>query len=138
MSTIRAKTDGKNKIMLEISHFPPRGCRARVKILSDSLQCDPQAQVRKKEDMFRHDVHSRIAKIFPGLARISIGKMPSRGPKKLRRPLFAKPYCSSPSSVFHKSRTLRKRVAQAFQRYQERRKPTSGARSTLRANTNKK
>ena len=80
----------------------------------------------------------RIAKIFPSLAGISIGKMPSGGPKTLRWSLFAGPYLSSPSSVSHKSRILRKRVAQAFQRYQEHQKPTSGARSTVRANTDKK
>jgi hypothetical protein len=38
----------------------------------------------------------------------------------------------------YKSRTLQKKVAQAFRRYQERRNPTSGARSKTRANTDKK
>ena len=37
-----------------------------------------------------------------------------------------------------KSKTLRERIAQAFRRYQEHRKPTSGARSNTRANTDKK
>ena len=82
--------------------------------------------------------NSRIFKIFSGLAGISIEKLPSGEPKTLWWPLFAGPYLSNPSSVSHNSRTLRKRVAQAFRRYQERRKPTSGARSTVRANTEKK
>ena len=80
----------------------------------------------------------QIAKIFPGLAGIFAGKMPSDGPKTLRRPLLVGPYFSSPSSVPREPRTLKKRVAQAFRRYQERRKPTSGARSNTRANTDKK
>ena len=29
-STVRTKTDGGNKTMLKISHFSPRGCRARA------------------------------------------------------------------------------------------------------------
>ena len=82
--------------------------------------------------------NSRIVNIFPGLARISIGKMSSNGPKTLRRSLFVKPYLANPSSVSRKSKILRERVAQAFRRYQERRKPTSGARSNTRANTDKK
>ena len=64
--------------------------------------------------------------------------MSSNGTKTPRRPLFAGPCFSSPSSVSREPRTLRKRVAQAFRRYQERRKPTSGARSNTRVNTNKK
>jgi hypothetical protein len=82
--------------------------------------------------------NSRIVKTFFGLAGIFAGKMPSDGPKTLRRPLLARPYFSSPSSVSCEPRTLRKRIAQAFRWYQERRKPTSGARSNTRANTNKK
>ena len=82
--------------------------------------------------------NSRIVKIFPGLAGIFTGKMPSDGPKTLRRPLLVGPYFSSPNSVSREPRTLRKRVAQAFRRYQERRKPMSGARSNTRTNTNKK
>ena len=82
--------------------------------------------------------NSRIVKIYPGLAGISIGKMSSNGPKTLQRPLFAESYLVNPSSVSHKSKTLRERVAQAFRWYQERRKPTSGARSNTRANTDKK
>uniref|UniRef100_A0A2N9FGU4 Uncharacterized protein n=1 Tax=Fagus sylvatica TaxID=28930 RepID=A0A2N9FGU4_FAGSY len=54
--------------------------------------------------------NSRIAKIFPGLAEIAIGKTFSGEPKTLRWPLFAGPYQSSPSSVSRKSRTLRKKV----------------------------
>ena len=82
--------------------------------------------------------NSRIAKIFPGLAGILIGKMSSNRPKTLRLPLFAEPYLAIPSSVSRKSKTLRERVAQAFLQYQERRKPTSGVRSNTRANTDKK
>ena len=76
--------------------------------------------------------NSRIAKIFPDLARISIGKLPSCEPKTLWWPLFAGSYLSSPSSISRKFGTLRKRVAQAFQRHQDRRNPTSGATSTVR------
>ena len=72
--------------------------------------------------------NSRIAKIFPGQAGISIGKMSSN----------VGPYFSSPSLVSHEPKTLRKRVAQDFRWYQERRKPMSGARSNTRANTDKK
>jgi hypothetical protein len=82
--------------------------------------------------------NSRIAKTFPGLAGILTGKMPSDGPKTFRRPLFAGPYLSVRSLVSHKSRTLQERVVQVFRRYQERRNPTSGARSNTRANTDKK
>uniref|UniRef100_A0A2N9HU35 Uncharacterized protein n=1 Tax=Fagus sylvatica TaxID=28930 RepID=A0A2N9HU35_FAGSY len=82
--------------------------------------------------------NSRITKIFPGLAGIFAGKMLSNRPKTLRRPLFAEPYLSSPSSVSRKSRTLKKRLVQAFRRYQDRQNPTSGARSNTRANTDKK
>lgn len=64
--------------------------------------------------------------------------MSSNEPKTLRRPLFAEPYLANPSSVSRKSKTLREKVAQPFQRYQECRKPTSGARSNTRANTDKK
>ena len=52
--------------------------------------------------------------------------------------LFAEPYLANPSSVSRKYKTLRERVAQDFQRYQEWQKPTSGARSNTRANTDKK
>uniref|UniRef100_A0A2N9G6S7 Uncharacterized protein n=1 Tax=Fagus sylvatica TaxID=28930 RepID=A0A2N9G6S7_FAGSY len=82
--------------------------------------------------------NSRIVKTFPGLAGIFTGKMPSDGPKTLRRPLFAEPYLSAPSSVSHSSETLQERVVQAFRRYQVRRNPTLGARSNTRANTDKK
>ena len=82
--------------------------------------------------------NSRIVKIFPGLARIFVGKMSSDGPKTPRRPLLLGPYFSSPSSVSREPRTLRKRVAQAFRRDQECRNPTLGARSNMRANTDKK
>ena len=82
--------------------------------------------------------NSRIAKIFPGLAGISIGKMSSNRPKTLRRPRFAEPYLANSNSVSRKSRTLRERAAQAFRRYRERQKPTSRARSNTRANTDKK
>ena len=79
--------------------------------------------------------NSRITKIFPGLAGISIGKLPSGEPKTLRQPLFAGPYLSSPSSISHKSGTLRNKVSQAFQRYQDRLNMTSGATSTMHAKT---
>ena len=82
--------------------------------------------------------NSRIAKIFPSLAEILIEKLPSGEPKTLRWSLFAGPYLSSPRLVSRKSRTLRERVAQAFQWYQERRKPTSGATSTARAKADEK
>ena len=82
--------------------------------------------------------NSRLVKIYLGLAGISTGKMFPNGPKTLRRPLFAKPYLANPSSVSHKSKTLKKRVAQAFWRYQKRWILTSGARSNTRANTEKK
>uniref|UniRef100_A0A2N9G5Q7 Uncharacterized protein n=1 Tax=Fagus sylvatica TaxID=28930 RepID=A0A2N9G5Q7_FAGSY len=82
--------------------------------------------------------NSRIVKIFPGLAGISIGKTVSDGPKTLRWPLFAEPYLANPSSVSRKSKTLRERVAQAFQRYQELQNPTSGDRSNTCVNTDKK
>ena len=55
-STTRAKTDGRNKTMLEVSQFSPRGCRAYAKILSDSLKCDPWTHELEKEGMFRHGV----------------------------------------------------------------------------------
>uniref|UniRef100_A0A2N9HFU0 Uncharacterized protein n=1 Tax=Fagus sylvatica TaxID=28930 RepID=A0A2N9HFU0_FAGSY len=51
--------------------------------------------------------------------------------KTLQWPLFVGPYLVNPSSPPRKSKTLRKRVAQAFQRHQDRRKPTSGAMSTV-------
>uniref|UniRef100_A0A2N9ITF3 Uncharacterized protein n=1 Tax=Fagus sylvatica TaxID=28930 RepID=A0A2N9ITF3_FAGSY len=54
--------------------------------------------------------------------------MSSNGPKTLRQSLFVEPYLANPSSVSRKSKTLRERVAQDFRWYQERRKPTSGAR----------
>uniref|UniRef100_A0A2N9EVX4 Uncharacterized protein n=1 Tax=Fagus sylvatica TaxID=28930 RepID=A0A2N9EVX4_FAGSY len=76
--------------------------------------------------------NSRIAKIFPGLARISIRKQPSGMEKTLQRPLFAGPHLLNPNSTSHKSKTLRKKVSQAFQRHQDRRKPTSGV-TRLRA-----
>jgi hypothetical protein len=82
--------------------------------------------------------NSRIVKTFPGLAGILTGKMPSDGPKTLWRPLFAGPYLSVLNSVSRESRTLQEKVVQAFRRYQERRNPTSGARSNTRANTDKK
>ena len=82
--------------------------------------------------------NSRIVKIYPGLAGISVGKMSTNGPKTLRRPLFAEPCPANPSSVSHMSKTLRERVAQAFRWHQEHQKLTSGARSNTRANTNKK
>ena len=53
---MRAKTNRRNKTMVEISQFSPRGCRARTKILSDSLKCDLRTYNFKKEDMFRHDM----------------------------------------------------------------------------------
>ena len=52
-----------------------------------------------------------------------------------RQPLFVGPYLSNPSSLSHKPKTLRKKVSQAFQRHQDRRKPTSGATSTMCAKT---
>ena len=64
--------------------------------------------------------------------------MSSDGPKTLRRPLFAEPYLANPRLVSCKSKTLREKVAQAFRRHQDRRNQTSGARSNMRVNTDKK
>ncbi len=58
--------------------------------------------------------------------------MTPRHEEKLWRPLFTGPYLSNPSSPPHKSRTLRNKISQAFQRHQDRQKPTSGATSTMR------
>ena len=88
--------------------------------------------------MFRHNVELPNRQDFPGLAGISIGKMSSNGPKTLRRPLFAEPYLANPSSVPCKYKTLRERVVQAFLRYQERRNPTSGARSNTHVKTGRR
>uniref|UniRef100_A0A2N9IDT5 Uncharacterized protein n=1 Tax=Fagus sylvatica TaxID=28930 RepID=A0A2N9IDT5_FAGSY len=85
-----------------------------------------------------HDVELPDRQDSPSLAGIFTGRMPSNGPKTPRRPLLAGPYLSSPGSVSRKSRTLQEKVAQAFQQYQECRNPTSGARSNMRANTDKK
>ncbi len=52
--------------------------------------------------------------------------------KTLRQSLFAGSYLANPISPSHKSGTLRKKVSQAFQGHQDRRKPTSGATSTVR------
>ena len=81
--------------------------------------------------------NSQIIKIFSGLAGILTRKLSSVELKTPQWSLFARPYLSSPSLVSRKSRTLRKRVAPAFWWYQERRKPTSGARLTVRINTEK-
>ena len=124
--------------MLKISYFSHRQCHAHAQSLPGLQQVDPRARMRWKEDMFRHGVESRIIKILPGLAGILIRKMPSDGLKTLRWPLFAGLYLSNPSSVSREPGTLRKRVTQAFQRYQERQNPTSGARPNMCANTDKK
>ena len=113
-STMRAKTNGRNKTMLEVSQFSPRGCRALTKILSDSLKCDPRTHNFKKEDMFRHDVQLLDRQNFPRSSRNLDRKI------ALWWPLFVGPYLSSPNSVSRKSGTLKKRVAQDFQWYQER------------------
>uniref|UniRef100_A0A2N9FNW3 Uncharacterized protein n=1 Tax=Fagus sylvatica TaxID=28930 RepID=A0A2N9FNW3_FAGSY len=54
--------------------------------------------------------NSRIAKILPGLAGITIGKLSSNGPKTPRRPLFVEPYLADPRSDSHKSGTLQNRL----------------------------
>ena len=66
---MRVKTDGRNKIILKISHFSPRGCRARTQILSDSLQFDLQVHNFKREDMFRHDMQLSDRQDFPRSSR---------------------------------------------------------------------
>jgi hypothetical protein len=65
-------------------------------------------------------------------------KMTPRHGKTLRRPLFAGPYLANLSSPSHKSETLRKKVSQAFQGHQDRRKLTSGATSTVRTKTDRR
>jgi hypothetical protein len=123
--------------MVKILELFPRRCHARAQRLPDSQRVDPRARVRWKEDMFRHNVELSDCQDFPRSSRNLRRKNALRWTKTLWRPLFAGPYFSSPSSVSCEPRTLRKRVVQAFQWYQERRKPISEARSTVRANTNK-
>ena len=127
------KTGQRNMAVLKIPKLSHRCCHVCTQSLPESQQVDPQAWARWKEDT----CNSRITKLLPGLAGIPIGKMPSDGPKTLRWPLFAGPYLTSPSSDPHKSGTLKKRVTQAFQRYQECQIPTPGPRSTVRANWDK-
>ena len=64
--------------------------------------------------------------------------MTPRHGKTLRQPLFAGPYLANPSSPSCKSKTLRKKVAQAFQGHQDHRKPTSGATLTTYGKINKR
>ncbi len=132
---MRAKTDGRNKTMLKIFQFSPDDA-----VLGHRFFPTPNDLIRKSRTLrkkTRSDTtcNSQIVKIIPGLAGISIGKRPSGEPKTLWRPLFAGLYLSSPSSTLRKSTTLRKRVSPAFQLYQDHRKPTSRATSTVRAKT---
>ena len=137
MSTTHTKTGRRNKVILKIPKLSPRRCHACAQSLPDSQQVNLRARVRWKEDMFRHNVELSDRQDFPRSSRNLRRKMPSDRPKTLWWPLFAGPYFSSPSSVSCEPGTLRKRVAQAFQRYQERQKPTSETRSTVCANTDK-
>ena len=81
--------------------------------------------------------NSRIAKIFPGSAGISIGKTTFRLGKTLWQHLFAEPYLPDLSSDSRKSGTLRKKVSLAFQRHQYCRKLTSEVSSTVHVKTDK-
>jgi hypothetical protein len=65
-------------------------------------------------------------------------KMTPRHGKTLRQSLFAGPYLANLSSPSYKSKTLRKKVSQVFQGHQDRKKPTSGATSTVRMKTNRR
>jgi hypothetical protein len=133
------KTGRRNKALLKVSITFPADVAAlahRVFLARNKLIREPGHIGKKTYSCTMWN--SQIVKTFSGLAGILIRKMPSERPKTLRRPLFAGPYLSAPSLVSCNSKTLKERVAQAFQRYQVRQNPTSGARSNTRANTNKK
>ena len=137
LSCARKLTD-EIRLCWKFRNFPPNNAELahRVFLTHNELICEPRCV--GKRTCSDTTWNSRLVNIFPGLAGISIGKMPSDGPKTPRWPLFAGPYLSSPNSVSRESKTLRKRVAQDFQRYQERQKPTSGARSNMHANIDEK
>ena len=128
---MRGKTDESKEIMLEIWHVFPRRSHLRAQILPYLLRVDPQVQNFKKENMCSHNVQLSDCQDLPWIGRNLDWKM------ALRRPLFAGPYLSNPSSTSHKSKTLRKRVSQAFLGYQDHQKPTSGATSTVCGKTDK-
>uniref|UniRef100_A0A2N9EYV7 GAG-pre-integrase domain-containing protein n=1 Tax=Fagus sylvatica TaxID=28930 RepID=A0A2N9EYV7_FAGSY len=94
----------------------------------------------EKRTHSKHNVElSDRPRFSPGLAGISDRKNgPPNGPKTLRWSSVRGTISHEPKLGFRKFKTLRERVAQAFQRYQERRNPTSGARSNMRANCRQK
>uniref|UniRef100_A0A2N9HFL8 Uncharacterized protein n=1 Tax=Fagus sylvatica TaxID=28930 RepID=A0A2N9HFL8_FAGSY len=129
MSTVCGKTDENKEIMLEIRHVFPRRGRLCAQILPYSLQVDPQVQNFKKEDTCSHNMQLSDRQDHPRFGLNLDRKM------ALRRPLFAGPYLSDPSSTSRKSETLREKVSQAFQGHQDHRKPTSRDMSTVHGKT---
>jgi hypothetical protein len=123
--------------VLKIPELFPRRYHACAQSLPNSQRVDPQARARSKEDMLRHNVELSDRQDFPWSSR-NLDRKNVLQRTKNTPTVLAEPYLANPSSVSRKSKTLRERVAQAFRRYQERRKPTSGARSNTRANTDKK
>ena len=121
--------------MLKISQFPHWDAVLAHRFFPNCYNLICKSINLRKRTRLDTTCNSRIAKIFPCLAGISIGKLPSGEPKTLWWPLFTGPYLSSPSLISCKSGTLRKRVAQAFQWYQDHRNPTSGAMSIVCAKT---
>jgi hypothetical protein len=123
--------------MLKISQFSPDDGALEHRFFPTHNDLIHKSKTLRKKTCSDTTCNFWIVKIIPSLAGISIGKRPSDEPTTLRRPLFAGLYLSSPSPTSCKSRTLRKRVSLAFQRYQERQNPTSGATSTVHAKTYK-
>jgi hypothetical protein len=133
---VHGKIDKNKETMLKISQFSPRDVTFARRFFP--TRCELIRKFGTLIKRTRSDItcSSRIAKIFPDLAGISIGKQPFDMEKTLRQHLFVGLYLPDLSSNSRKSETLRKRVSRAFQRHQDNRKPTSGATSTVRGKTN--
>ena len=132
---MRAKTDRRKETMLKIPQFSPKKVAFAHRFFPAHCDLIHKSGTLRKRTRSDTMCNSRIAKIFPGLAGISIGKTAFQQGITLRWHLFVGPYLLDPSSPPHKSKTLRKRVSQAFQGHQDHRKTTLGATSTVCAKT---
>ena len=135
-STMRGKINERKETMLKISQFSPGEVAFAHRFFPTRYNLIHMSGNLRNRTCLDTTCNSQIAKIFPSLAGISIGKQPSGVEKTLRRPLFTWPHLSSPSSTSCKFGTLRKKVSQAFQGHQDCQKPTSRATSTVCAKTN--
>ena len=111
---MRAKTDKRKETMLKIPQFSPGEVAFVLRFFPTHSNLIRKSRTLRKRTRSDVTCNSRITDFFTGQAGISIRKQPSDIGKTPRRPLFAGPYLSSPSSTSRKVHNFRKESIVSF------------------------